>query len=128
MLGRLARFIAFLTRSIDTPTHGNLHMTAADPDWPFDDPPNVAVFTIHQIIRGEHIVDYVAHDDDDGAWQFLNRAVDFKMADAMLVGLSEMVKRDNSLRELWDLPYGWCAWRESKDQPWHKARKEPEAE
>ena len=76
-------------------------MTAADPDWPFDDPPNVAVITIRQIIRGEHIVDYVAHDDDDGAWQFLNRAVNFKMADAMLVGLSEMVKFDSSLRELW---------------------------
>ncbi|MDX8443424.1 hypothetical protein [Mesorhizobium australafricanum] len=128
MLGRLARLIAFLTRSIDAATHGNLHMTAADPDWPFDDPPNVAVFTIHQIIRGEHIVDYVAHDDDDGAWQFLNRAVDFKMADAMLVGLSEMVKFDSSLRELWDLPYGWCAWREGKGQPWHRARKEPEEE
>jgi len=102
-------------------------MTAADPDWPFDDPPNVAVFTIHQIIRGKHIVDYVAHDDDDGAWQFLNRAVDFKMADAMLVGLSEMVKFDSSLRELWDLPYGWCAWREARDKSWHRARKEPDA-
>ncbi|MDX8452894.1 hypothetical protein RFM98_09010 [Mesorhizobium sp. VK9D] len=105
-----------------------LHMAAADPDWPFDDPQNVAVFTVHQIIRGEHIVDYVAHDDDDGAWQFLNRAVDFKMADAMLVGLSEMVKFDSSLRELWDLPYGWCAWREGKGQPWHRARKESEEE
>lgn len=69
-------------------------------------------------------MDYVAHDDDDGAWQFLNRAVGFKMADAMLVGLAEMVKFDSSLRELWDLPYGWCAWREAKGQPWQRARKE----
>jgi hypothetical protein len=93
----------------------------------FDDPPNVAVFTIRQIVVGEHIVDYVAHDDDDGAWQFLSRSVDFKMADAMLVGLSEMVKRDSSLRELWNLPYGWCAWREAKGRPWHRDKKEPEA-
>ncbi|RWM17261.1 hypothetical protein [Mesorhizobium sp.] len=96
------------------------------PDWPFDDPPNVAVFTTRQVMRGEHIIDYVVHDDDDGAWQFLNRAVDFKMANAMLVGLSEMVKRDNSLRELWDLPYGWHAWREGKGQPWHRAKQERE--
>jgi len=99
-----------------------------DPDWPFDDPPTVAVFTIHQIIRGDKIVDYVTHDDDDGAWQFLNRAVGFQMADAMLVGLSEMLKFDSSLRDLWDLPYGWCAWREAKGQPWQRSRKEPEAE
>ena len=99
-----------------------------DSDWPFDDPPNVAVFTTRQIISGEHLIDYVAHDDDDGAWQFLNRGVDFEMADAMLVGLSKMVKLDSSLGELWDLPYGWCAWREARGQPWHRARKEPEVD
>ena len=37
-------------------------MTTIDPDWPFDDPPNVAVFMTRQIVRGEHIVDHVAHD------------------------------------------------------------------
>ncbi|MDX8515595.1 hypothetical protein [Mesorhizobium captivum] len=97
-----------------------------DPDWPFDDPPNVAVFTTRQVMKGEHIIDYVVHDDDDGAWQFLNRAVDFDMANAMLVGLSEMVKRDSSLRELWGLPYGWFAWREGKGQPWYRAQMEQE--
>ena len=50
------------------------------------------------------------------------------MADAMLVGLSKMVKLDSSLGELWDLPYGWCAWREARGQPWHRARKEPEVD
>jgi hypothetical protein len=99
-----------------------------DSDWPFDDPPNVAVFTTRQIMKGERIIDYVLHDDDDGAWQFLNRADDFEMANAMLVGLSEMVERDNSLRELWDHPYGWCAWREGKGLPWHRGKEEPEAD
>ena len=102
-------------------------MTTIDPDWPFDDPPNVAVFMTRQIVRGEHIVDHVAHDDDDGAWQFLNRAIDFEMGNAMLVGLSEMVKRDSSLRKLWDISFGWCAWREGRGMPWHRGKKEPEA-
>ena len=40
-------------------------------DWPFSDPPNVAVFTTGQVVRGERAVLYVSHDADDGAWQFL---------------------------------------------------------
>ena len=41
-------------------------------DWPFDDPENLAVFTLKRIVRGESPILRVCHDEDDGGWQFLD--------------------------------------------------------
>jgi hypothetical protein len=61
-------------------------------EWQFADSPNVVAFTTRQILRGEHVIDYVSHDADDGAWQFLARhgfsLVTVSRDDAMLVALS----------------------------------------
>jgi hypothetical protein len=38
--------------------------------WPFNDPPNVAVFTGKAIAEDGQCICYVSHDDEDGAWQF----------------------------------------------------------
>ena len=42
------------------------------------------------------------------------------MADAALVGLSEMVRHDPSVLELADMPPGWSATRETRDAPWKR--------
>jgi hypothetical protein len=42
-------------------------------DWPFDEPENLAVFTLGRIIRGEAPILLVSHDEEDGGWwQFWN--------------------------------------------------------
>jgi hypothetical protein len=92
-------------------------------NWPFDDPPNVAVFALAQIIEHGYPVLYVSHDCDDGAWQFLHGG-DFQMEDARLVSLRGMVERDPTLLQLADLPLGWYAWRSSATEPWVRASKE----
>jgi hypothetical protein len=43
----------------------------------------------------------------------------------MLVGLQEVVRLDESIQELADLPEGWHAWRESKSSPWERAKSRP---
>ena len=90
-------------------------------NWPFDDPRNVAVFTTRRIMSGEHAIDYVTHEEDDGAWQFLNWQAGFDMKEAMLVGLAEVIAIDKSLLEISDLPVGWIARRDRKSGPWHRA-------
>ena len=40
-------------------------------DWPFDDPPNVAVVTTRDVTEDKVPILFVSHDRDDGAWQFL---------------------------------------------------------
>jgi hypothetical protein len=86
--------------------------------WLFDDPPKVAVFTTKSIVFGRQPVLRVAHNEEDGAWQFLPPGGAGHVKDAALVSLREMIERDSTLAELADLPVGWCAERESPNSPW----------
>jgi len=87
--------------------------------WPFDDPENVATFTVGKIVKGGAPILLVCHDAEDGSWQFLTGDA-FEMDDAMLVALKEIVARDSSVLELADLPLGWCASREHLGAPWSR--------
>jgi hypothetical protein len=88
-------------------------------DWPFDDREDVATFTVREVIRGEKPILLVAHDADDGMWQFLT-GEPVEMADAMLVSLREVYRIDPTIGELADLPPGWTAERAAIGQPWHR--------
>ncbi len=87
-------------------------------DWPFDDPPNLAVVTVRSIIERGRPTLQVVH-DADGEWQFLD-GEDVTEEDARVVSLHHAISRDASLRNLiMSLPTGWQAWRSGPDQPWH---------
>ena len=88
-------------------------------DWPFDDAPNDAVFTVRQIMDESAWIHYVSHDDaeGDGAWQFFASDPP-EEEDGVLVTLSDVVELDDSLRQLADLPLGWCAWRDAPGAEW----------
>ena len=90
-------------------------------DWPFEDPPNMAVITTVNVLEHGHPVLLVTHDEDDGGWQFLCGKTN-DTEDGRVMGLREIVRRDPSLKQLADLPLGWRAWRSSADEPW---RREP---
>jgi len=91
-------------------------------DWPFDESPNVAVFTTRPVMCGESWIANVFHDEDDGGWQF--HGVDPPEADAaMIVGLKRVLDLDPSIGELVDLPLGWQAWRVSRDAPWQRLQR-----
>src|SRR5688572_25234578 len=88
-------------------------------EWPFQDPPNVATFTTVNVLERGFPVLLVAHDAEDGAWQFLC-GVTSRTSDARIIGLKEALTLDESLRELADLPPGWRATREHRGGPWHR--------
>jgi hypothetical protein len=91
-------------------------------EWPFSDPPNVAVIVNSKIIRDGDWIAHVSHDSDDGAWQFhIKDGDELSENDAMVVSLKEIVDLDPSVLELADLPLGWRAWRVSKVSPWERA-------
>ncbi len=93
----------------------------SDPNWPFSDPPNVAVFTDRRIINGATWIYYVSHDEDDRAWQFHGSDGFADEENAAVVALKNMVKLDPSIGELADLPLNCCAWRETPESPWQRA-------
>ena len=87
--------------------------------WPFADPNDLAVYTLKRIIRGESPVLFVSHDEEDGAWQFLD-GVEADVSEAAIVSLLNIVELDPSLLALADLPLGWSAQRSGPDEAWER--------
>ncbi len=94
-----------------------LFCSAGDKSWPFDQPKNVAVITLKQIVFEKAPILRVTH-DVDGWWQFLNPNFETIESNASLVSLEQITKRDPSILELADLPTGWCAWRARVGVKW----------
>jgi hypothetical protein len=103
-------------------------------DWKFEDPRNVAVLSDRSIFKRGDWIAYVVHeaDDDDnyndegGGWQFHSSDKQNRdECEIMLVGLEEVVRLDESILALADLPKGWHAWRTSKLSPWQRAKSLP---
>ena len=42
--------------------------------------------------------------------------------DWRVVGLGEILQLDSTIGELADLPSGWCAWRDTPESLWQRAR------
>jgi hypothetical protein len=86
-----------------------------DTDFKFYEERNLGVFTTKQAFEGERIL-YVYH-NKDGDWQF-HTSQEPKLEDAKLVCLEKITKLDPTINEIFDLDYGWKAWRESKGDEW----------
>ena len=90
---------------------------ASDPTWLFDQAPNVAAFTLKRILSGNSSILVVRHDIEDDSWQFLDGAP-MTMADALLVGMGEIVKFDCTVMEVARIPPGFSAYRTSIGKDW----------
>jgi hypothetical protein len=89
--------------------------------WPFNDPPNVAVFANRKVIFDRAWISYVTHDLDDGSWQFhCDQTEEITEDDIAIVSLKNILDKDQSIADLADLPLGWRAWRPAKDAPWQR--------
>ena len=86
-------------------------------EFPFDDAPNVAVISCCHIIEDEAPILFVAHDEDDGMWQFLC-GKKHEIDEAKLVSLQSIFELDNSIGRLKDLPYGYYAERKTQNDDW----------
>ncbi len=85
-------------------------------EFKFNEPSNLATFTTRQWIEEQAPILTVAH-DFDGSWQFLTD--DPNTADNIgIVALSEMIKHDLTLNELFELDYGEIAEREYVGGEW----------
>jgi len=86
-------------------------------EWLFDQPPNCAAITLHRILDGSSDILYVVHDEEDHGWQFLDGG-DVYEEDAAVVSLEQIVKLDNSIKEIATIRLGARAWRETVSSPW----------
>ncbi len=91
------------------------------PEFKFKDKRTTSVLTIKQVIIENQPVLFVNHNKDDGTWQFFSRD-NFKMKDAIVVSLQEIIEKDPTLNDLFDLPLGWQASRESVSDAWARVK------
>ena len=85
--------------------------------FPFSDAPDTAVFICSHILDSGEDILFVSHDADDGAWQFLCDK-EHNESDARIVSLKYVLDLDPTVGNLKDLPLGYCAERESKNDKW----------
>lgn len=91
-------------------------------EYKFSDAKNTAVITTKDIIHKKKDILIVTHDSEDGMWQFLDGS-DVTEDDAAVVSLYEMTGIDGSINELYDLPFGWRAFRNNKSEKWTREHK-----
>jgi hypothetical protein len=89
-------------------------------NWPFDYPKNQGAITTRPIFYEGKPILFVSH-SEDGMWQFLDGETP-RMEEAMVVSLHSMTQKDSSLLELADLPENWIAWRENRNDFWHREK------
>jgi len=85
--------------------------------WPFAEPSNAVAYTSQRVLKENHPVLLVSH-DEDGDWQFLCGSED--PGKCLIICLGCAFERDRTVGLVADLPVGWKAWRNSIDEPWHR--------
>jgi hypothetical protein len=94
-------------------------------DFKFREPGNVAAFTTRQWLELAKPILRVIH-EKNGDWQFLTG--DQMPEDVKIVALEELVLRDKTLNDVFDLDYGEAADRESIGGPWTRSKIQDEEE
>ena len=84
-------------------------------DFKFKELRSLGVFTTRQHLEKNQPILRVVH-DRDGDWQFLTG--DQRPEDGRMICLEDMIRRDGTLHELFNLDYGEWAEREAADAPW----------
>lgn len=92
-------------------------------DFKFSEAKNLATFTTRQWVENHKPILRVVH-DADGDWQFLTG--DQMAEDIRIVALEQLILRDNTLNEVFDLEYGQSAERDFPGGRWTKTKLEDE--
>jgi len=85
----------------------------------FKESEKTVVFTTKFVVLENKEITSVYHYAEDNTWQFYsNDKVENYMDVAMLVGLGQIIKIDDTILEIADLPEGYFAFRKAKGEKW----------
>lgn len=88
----------------------------------FDEEENVVCIACDHVINKEREILLVTHNADDGQWGFLCGQSDHKITNYKLISLKEVIEIDNSVNEIYNLPLGYGAERNSRKTRWNLFR------
>jgi len=91
-------------------------------NYKFSEPKNMACMICSHILDKKRAILYVSHDADDGMWQFLCGEENHKSDDIRVIALFEAVTLDGSINQLYEMPLGFSAIRDTKHSQWKAFR------
>lgn len=83
---------------------------------------DTAVFTTKYVLEEQSSITHVYHFDEDGAWQFSGLEEVGNDQDFRVVSLEEIIRLDDSILEVSDLPLGYEAHRKKIGSSWEIAK------
>jgi len=86
--------------------------------YKFSDAETTVCITCSHVTEEKAPILYVSHDEDDGMWQFLCGSGKHEEHHAKLGALIELSNIDPTINQLYELPVGFCAIRETVEKPW----------
>lgn len=92
-------------------------MLMNDPEWPFDQLPNVAAITTRQVLEDGLPILLVTHYEDDYSWGFLCGTTN-ATEDGRVIGMRSAVQIDPTLLDVANLPPGCSARRAAIGAKW----------
>lgn len=96
----------------------NLFKKNENSNFKFKEPESTACFTCDHVLNKQRPILYVTHSDEDGAWQFMCGHNDHTTANAKVISLKQATQIDPSINDLYEMPLGVGAERQTRDSPW----------
>lgn len=94
-------------------------------EWPFADDPNTSAIVDRRVLDRVAWIAVVFHEANDGRWQFVGTDFSGDESQVKVITLESVLSLDPTIRQLSDLPEGWCAWRNSASEAWLREAIEP---
>lgn len=91
-------------------------------EYKFEDPENTACFVCDHVMNRQRPILYVAHFASDSYWQFTCGQSDHADENIKIISLLHATQIDNSINELYEMPLGVGAERNSINDQWEPFR------
>lgn len=87
-------------------------------EYKFQDAENTVCFVCDHVLNKERPILNVTHDKEDGIWQFMCGQNDHDESNAKIISLKQATELDNTINDLYEMPLGVGAERESINEKW----------
>ena len=87
-------------------------------EYKFKEAENTACFVCDHVLSKQRAILYVAHDKEDGSWQFLCGQDDHTDANAKIISLKQATEIDSTINDLYEMPLGVGAERKNTKDKW----------
>jgi hypothetical protein len=84
----------------------------------FKESENTATFVCEHVFKRENPIHYVSHDAEDSSWQFLCGSEGHDVSKVKVISLKQVTEIDPSINELYEMPLGYGAERETTKNKW----------